>query len=529
MKTGKNNNPSRLDNIAKNMKFALLCQFLVMLVSFFSRRIFVDILGKEYLGLNSVFGDVLNLLSLAELGFADAMLYSLYKPVATNDTEKVKSLMGLFRKVYVFVGIFILTAGSLISPVSPFFVTEMKTPVDNIWFIFLLNVINTGVSYFFIYRATLLFADQKKYVEVIITTTVRTLAAGVQIAVLMLYGDYILYLAVSILATLALNVWITLQTNRMYPYLREKKVAPLLKEDVLVIRRNVFAMLLHKVGGVIIFFTDTIIMAKFVNVAAVGIYSNYMVIRMGLLGVIHPLFNSITGTMGNLNATETEERKRAAFENVMFFSAWLFGCICVTLAVLFNPFIVLWMDSETMAFGNMIVLLIVVNLYLYCMRLPVGSARNTMGLFHIDKYKVIPESVLNLALSVWWAKLWGIPGVLWGTIASTLLVPFWVEPWVVYRWGFKKSCLGFFVRYTAYFLVTALAYLACSYLCRFTHGGVLGLFEKLLVCIAACNLIYFLAYNRLREFRYLLETVRDQAGKLPGLRGRKNDNVSEEK
>ncbi len=156
------NNSSRLDNIAKNMKFALLCQFLVMLVSFFSRRNFVDILGKEYLGLNSVFGDVLNLLSLAELGFADAMLYSLYKPVATNDTEKVKSLMRLFRKVYVFVGIFILTAGSLISPVSPFFVTEMKTPVDNIWFIFLLNVINTGVSYFFIYRATLLFADQKK-------------------------------------------------------------------------------------------------------------------------------------------------------------------------------------------------------------------------------------------------------------------------------------------------------------------------------------------------------------------------------
>ncbi|MBQ9357919.1 MAG: hypothetical protein IJT95_00035, partial [Abditibacteriota bacterium] len=445
---------------------------------------------------------------------------SLYKPVATGDTEKVKSLMKLFQKAYVIVGIFILAAGSLISPFSPFFVTEMKTPVDNIWFIFLLNVINTGVSYFFIYRASLLFADQKKYVEIIITTTVRILSAGAQIAVLKLYGDYILYLATSIVATLAINIWITLQTNKMYPYLREKKVSPLPGEDISLIKRNVYAMLLHKVGGVIIFFTDTIIMAKFVNVAAVGIYSNYYVIRQGIQSVIHPLFNSITGSMGNLNATETTERKTAAFENVMFFSAWLFGCICVALAVLYNPFITLWMDSENMCFGTPIVLLIVVNLYLYCMRIPIGSARNTMGLFHIDKYKVIPESVINLALSVWWAKLWGIPGVLWGTIASTLLVPFWVEPWVVYRWGFKKSSLGFFFRYTVYFLIAALAYYICSYLCRFTHGGVAGLFEKLVICIVATNILFFAAYHRLKEFGYLLETVRDQGQKAFGRLGR---------
>ncbi|MBO4547774.1 MAG: hypothetical protein J5758_01010, partial [Abditibacteriota bacterium] len=503
-----------------------------MAVSFFSRRIFADVLGVEYLGLNSMFGDTLNLLSLAELGIANSMLFSLYRPVALGDTEKVRVLMNAFRKIYLGVGVFILAAGAALCPVSKLLVTEMDTPVDHIWLIFLMNVVNTGVSYFFIYRATLLFADQKKYVETLITTAVRIISGGVQIASLILWGNYFVYLGISILATMAINIWITVQTNRMYPYLRKGKAQPLDPADKGLLKRNVFANALHKVGGVVVFYTDTLIMGKMVSVAAAGIYSNYMVIRIGLLGVIHPVFHSITATMGHLNATETAEHRRWAFENLIFFSAWLFGCICVTLAVLYNPFILLWMGSRDFAFPEGVVLLIVVNLYLYCMRLPIGSARETFrsekdkeerSLFQIDKYKVIPESALNLVLSVWWTGLWGIPGILWGTVVSTLLVPFWVEPWVIYRWGFNRSCAGFMFRYTVYFAVTCCAYLLCRYLCGFTHGGAAGLFEKLAICIAATNAVYLIAYHRLKEFDYLKQTAAGQLSRLAGRFGRRKN------
>lgn len=523
-----NTGATRLDKMTKNMFFAFTCQLLVMAVSFFSRRIFADVLGVEYLGINSMFGDTLNLLSLAELGIANSMLFSLYRPVAHGDTEKVRVLMNAFRKIYLGVGIFILAAGAALCPFSKYLVTEMETPVDHIWLIFLMNVVNTGVSYFFIYRATLLFADQKKFVETLITTAVRIISGIVQIGALILFGNYFLYLGISILATVAINLWITVQTNRMYPYLRKGKAQPLPAEDKDLLKRNVFANALHKVGGVVVFYTDTLIMGKLVSVAAAGIYSNYMVIRIGLLGVIHPVFHSITATMGHLNATESAEHRRWAFENLIFFSAWLFGCICVTLAVLYNPFILLWMGSREFTFPESVVLLIVVNLYLYCMRLPIGSARETFrsekdteerSLFQIDKYKVIPESILNLVISIWWTRLWGIAGILWGTVVSTLLVPFWVEPWVIYRWGFKRSCAGFMFRYMLYFAVTCCAYLLCSFLCAHTHGGVIGLFEKLAVCIAVTNLVYLAVYHRLQEFDYLKHTAAGQLAKIAGRLG----------
>ena len=231
---------ARIDQVAKNAKFALLSQMLLVIANFVVRRVFLMTLGEEYLGLSGLFTDILSMLSMAELGFGTSIVFSLYKPLAQKDTEKIKSLMKLFRLAYRCVGLFILTAGCALTPFLDFFVKEMpeEIPEAQIQVIYLLNVLNSGLSYFFIYKASLLFADQKKYVETIITAVAKLAAAGLQVGVLLLTVNYFLYLGIMIVATLGQNVMVSLQTNRMYPYLKEKMVRRLEQEDTRVLKKK---------------------------------------------------------------------------------------------------------------------------------------------------------------------------------------------------------------------------------------------------------------------------------------------------
>lgn len=497
---------SRTDNIAKNAKFAILSQAVLILTNFAVRRIFVMTLGEEYLGLNGLFTDILSMLSLAELGFGTAIVYSLYKPLAEGDKEKIKALMRLFGRAYRLVGCFVLTAGLALTPFLSFFVKEMPDGIPHVEWIYALNVVNSGASYFFIYKSSLLFADQKKYVEMLINVAVKTLAAALQIAALLVTKNYFLYLGIMIAATFGQNLLISMQVSRMYPYLKEKKTEMLPAEDRDVIRKNVGAMVFHKLGYVAVFSTDSILMAKFVSVAIVGLYSNYMLIRKALINVIDLFFVSLAASMGNLNACETDEKKYEAYSHVYFLSAWLFGFMSVCLYYLFNPFIILWLGEEYLLSSGTVGI-IVLNFYMYCMRMPVNNTKEAMGLFWNDRYKPLAEVAVNLAASVFLAQRFGIDGVLWGTLISTITVPFLVEPYVLYRYGLHRKVRIYYLKYIGYLTVTLAAALLTGAACGIAGGDWQGFLLKMLFCTVIPNLVYFTAYGRTADFRYVWATA----------------------
>lgn len=506
---------ARIDQVAKNAKFALFSQMLLVLANFVVRRVFLMSLGEEYLGLSGLFTDILSMLSLAELGFGTSVVFSLYKPLAEQDTEKVKSLMRVFRLAYRCVGIFILTAGCALTPFLDFFVREMPKgiPKAQIQAIYLLNVLNSGLSYFFIYKASLLFADQKKYVETIIAAAAKLAAAALQVGALLLTGNYFLYLGIMIAATLGQNVMVSVQTNRMYPYLKEKAVRRLDRTDVEVLKKNVSANVLHKVGYLAVFSTDSILMAKLVSVSIVGIYSNYMLVRKALQNVIDLLFVSISASMGNVNASESMEKKYEVYSHIYFFSAWLFGFICICLLVLYNPFIALWLGEEYLLPSNT-VFLIVLNFYVYCMRMPVGNTKEAMGLFWNDRYKPIAEMLVNLGASILLGRRTGIQGILLGTLISTITVPFWVEPYILYKYGLKKKLSGYYKHYFGYLAVTAGGWAATAAACSLIPSGFVGFLAKMLLCAVVPNLIYVLVYFRTKEFGYFQEVGMRMADRL---------------
>lgn len=330
-----------------------------------------------------------------------------------------------------------------LTPFLSFFMKEIPKDIPHIPLIYVLNLVNASISYFFSYKSTLLFVHQQKYVETAIRAAVSLAAVGAQIGVLLLTRNYLYYLFHAIAATVVQNAAVSLQADRLYPYLREKDIRPLPEEALGEIRRNVRAMLLHRIGAVAVFNTDNLLISKFAGVASAGLYSNYTMIRGFLNILVSALFDAITPALGNLTATEPEESKRTAFRRLSFFSAWLFGWMSICLFCLYDPFIDLWL-GEGYLLSKPAVLLIAVNFYVNGMRTPVNNTKSVLGLFWDDRYKSIVEAACNLAVSVLLARRWGVAGIMAGTLVSTLAFPFWCEPLVLYRRGAARARRGVF-------------------------------------------------------------------------------------
>ena len=496
----------RAAHIEKNLKFAMAGELLLAVLKFLSRRVFVLLLGREYLGLNGLFTAVLSMLSLAELGFSASITYSLYRPVAQGDTETIKSLVRLYRRVYRTVGMVVLAVGLSLTPFLSFFVKKMPEDIPYIPLIYVLNLANASISYFFAYKSTLLFVHQKKYVETAIRAAVSLGATVAQIGVLLLTRNYLYYLFLAIGATIVQNTAVSIQADRLYPYLREKNVRPLPPEILGEIRRNVRAILLHRIGAVAVFNTDNLLISKFVGVATAGLYSNYVMIRSFLNIMVGALFDVITPALGNLAATETMEGKQAAFRRLAFFSAWLFGWMSICLFCLYDPFIDLWL-GEGYLLPTPAVLLIVVNFYVTSMRTPVINTKSVLGLFWDDRYKSIVEAAFNLVVSVLLVRRWGVEGIMAGTLISTLAFPFWCEPLVLYSRGLHMPVGEYFKEYCVRLVVTVSAGALTWLLCGRTRSGFVGFLEKGFLCAAVPNLVFLAAYWRMEEFLFLKGVV----------------------
>ncbi len=499
----------RTEHIAKNLKFVAASELTLAVLKFVFRRVFVLLLGKEYLGLNGLFTDILSVLSLAELGFGTAVTYSLYRPAATGDTELIKSLMALYRRAYWIIGLIVLAAGLSLTPFLGFFIKEMPKGIPGLSLIYVLNVLNASASYVFAYKSTLLFVHQKKYVDSLIRTAVTAGATAAQIGILLVTGNYIYYVLTAIGATLLQNTVISVQTDRLYPYLREKNIQPLPEGVRCDIRRNVGAMILHRIGAAVVFSTDNILISKFAGIVAAGLYSNYTMIRGFLNVMINALFNAIAPALGNLNATEPLESKRTAFCRLNFFSAWLFGWMSICLLWLYDPFISIWLGGGYLL-PRPVVLLIVVNFYLNSMRIPVANTKSVMGLFWDERYKSILEPPLNLILSIILAQRWGIFGILAGTLISTMALPFWIEPLGLYRHGLKLPPGRYFLCCLKYLFITAAAAGLTGIACLALGSGIFGFIQKCILCLLIPNGVYLIVYRRTSEFGF----VKEMAGRI---------------
>lgn len=503
---------SRIRNSLKNMKFEFIGQTVTLLISFLSRMVFVRILSSEYLGLYGLFSNILSVLSFAELGVGEAIIYSLYKPLSEQNAPKIKALMKLYKSAYTIIGTIVATLGAVLTPFLPYVVKSMPD-IPSIQIIYLMFVINSAVSYFFSYKRSLIIADQKRYISSYYKYIFFTTLNIMQIGILLTTHNYMLYLGLQVLFTLLENFLVSRKADSMYPYIKTQNTERLDSETKSTIVRNIRAMMYHKIGGIAVYGTDSLVLSKFIGIVAVGLYSNYLLIINALNLFFNMVFQAVTASVGNLGVTQTKEKSYFIFKCLNLVGFWGFGFAAICIINLINPFIEIWLSKEYM-FPTSLVLVIVINFYLTGMRKSVLAFRDALGLYWYDRYKPLFEAGINLVASIILAQKIGISGVFIGTAISTLATCFWVEPYVLYKYGFKSSLTPYFIRYVVYtvilFLGGAVTWLICSLI---KEGTVLAFAVKTVVCLIVPNTIFLIAFYRTSEFKYLFQVLNTEIRK----------------
>lgn len=494
---------SRTFNSLRNVKFALGGQMIGLAVSFLARMVFVRYLSAEHLGLNGLFANILTMLSVAELGIGSAIIFSMYEPLSRGDETRLRSLMGLYRRAYLIIGIVVGVVGASLTPFLPYVVGELPSiPYVNV--IYLLFVANSASAYFFSYKRAFLIADQKRYIATMYRYSFFVVLNMVQIAVLAVTANYVLFLAAQLVFTLAENIVVARRVDRMYPFLRVYPTPPLKHADRVVVTKNLKAMAFHRLGGVVVTGTDSVVMSVFAGVIAVGLYSNYLLITGGLTLVLGVVFSSVTASVGNLGVEGSEAKQLDTFWVVDLAVTWSFGFAAIASLVLFNPFIELWLGSQFL-FDMPVVLAIVAAFYLTGVRTSIWVFKDAKGLFWPDRFRPVVEVAVNLVVSVVLASRYGVIGVLIGTVVSTVIVCLPWEPWVLFKRGFEAPVRLYFRRYVKALVVAGLAGSLSWWISSFVvTGGLLGLMLKAAVCLIIPNLFYWVAYGRGLEFRRLL-------------------------
>lgn len=497
----------RTKKIMINSFIALLQNYLTLILSFICRTVFIHTLGSNYLGVNGLFSDIFNMLSLMELGIGSAITYYLYAPIAENNRSKITQILNLYRKLYNIIGLLILVVGLLIIPLLPYVIKDYYA-IDNIIIIYILMLFNVVGSYFFAYKRALLEADQKSYINSLNLLKVNIIKNVANIFVLIFTYNYYLYLIINIICTLYSNISISRKIDKLYPYILNSvdKIDSLETKKIFSRAR---ALLCHKIGSVVVFGTDNILLSTVASFKFIGVYSNYIMIINMINAPLNQIFNSLTSSIGNISVIEDDKTSKDLFDKVFFVNFWLVSFCSIALFTLINPFIDIWLN-ESFVLPYSIVFVIVLNFYITGIRNSANYFDLARGLFWNTRIKPIIESVLNIILSLIFIHFFGVIGIMIGTTASSILTSLWVEPYVLFKNWFKTSVWNYFLKLIIYTFCTILfgsiTFLFCHYIFFIN-----SLFTFIIKIIAVCiipNLLIILFYRNSSEFKYIFEKIK---------------------
>lgn len=493
---------SRTEYSARNAAVAICSRILAILGGFISRIVFTHALSQEYVGINGLFNDILNVLALSELGVGTAITFALYKPIAEGDVERQKSLMRLYRNFYRGIALIVLSLGLILVPFLDYLFRE-QPQVRYLPLIYLLYLANSVLSYAFVYKRTLIDAHQLNYISVLYQTASWFVQSVLQIAILLFTKNFILYVFVAIVCTVIHNLCVSAKSNKLYPYLRDREVIRLPEEEQKEIFRNIKAMFMHKISTVIVNNTDNLLLSILSGLQSVSCYTNYFLIIGSVRQLLNQMFGGITASVGNLGVKSEPVRIKRIFEAAFFLGQWVFGMATVCLYEVLNPFVELCFGKQYV-FPAQITMVLCLNFYLTGMRQATLVFRDSLGVFWYDRYKSLIEAAINLVVSLILGRNLGTIGVFIGTTVSIVTTSLWVEPYMLYKHKLNCSVKAYFWRYALYGTVTLALWICADLLCRRITGT---LFEtcalRLVCCFGITNLVYLILYHRTKEFRLL--------------------------
>ena len=500
------NKQGRVENSIKNFSFGAITQFCNIFLGLLVRTVFSRCLSKEYLGVNGLFTNVLTMLSLAEMGVGSAIVYNMYKPIANNDYVQIARLMNLYKKAYSIIGCIVGIIGVLLIPVLPFIIKD-NSGIKYLTFIYILYLSNTVVSYFFAYKRSIFSADQRDRVLQIFKLISHVSRTIIQIAILVIFKSFILYIFIQIASTIIENIAVSIYADKCYPFLNEYKNEKLTKEERKPIFDNIKSLFVYKVGSTALDGTDNIIISSFVSVVSVGLLSNYTLITGSVQTLLNQITHALTSSVGNFIAKEKEERHEELLNKITFLSFVLYGLFFVGGIAVLSPFIALWAGKDYVLNVGLVFVLCL-NIYIYGMMNSIWTFRTTMGLFTYGKWRPLISAVINLVISIWWAKEFGILGVLLGTTFTRAVTNVWYDPLIVYKHGLKKKPYKYYFKWALYLLVCVVDVLiifALKKLVGFT--GILAILFYGVAAVLLFAISVVVLFGRTAEYKYFINII----------------------
>ena len=474
-----------------NTMVSLVNRLVVTLLPFLIRTIMIQTIGIKYLGLDSLFSAILNMLSLSELGFSSAVVYMMYKPVADEDDEKMRALLTFYKKVYRIVGFVILGLGLALLPFLDWFIVKGTTyPSDvNVLIVYLVFLFNTSISYLlFAYKSSILVATMRNDIDSFIDMIRSVLSHGLQIAVLLLFKQYYLYILILPIVTISNNITRKIIIDKRFPQF--KGTAVLSKKETYDIMTRVAALIGNKIGGVVFTSVDFLVISKYLGLVVLAQYTNYYTIMAAVYGVASAIYTSFQSVIGNTLVCKSKDENYLLFKDLFLINA-IFSCVCTCCFItLYQPFIRIWL-GESNVLPLIIPMLLALYFFVKSTRRICFVFKEAAGMWKEDFLKPYVSVTLNFTVNIILVQIIGLPGVIISSILALVLVEIPWETHVFFKNFFYRSPLSYYKNILLSILICVVAVAVSSYLCSLMPEGMLGIAIRLIITIAICVAIYF--------------------------------------
>jgi O-antigen/teichoic acid export membrane protein len=493
MVSGKIMKNERAKNAKRNIIWGTISKIVMLLIPFIVRTIMLKTLGEQYLGLNSLFISILQVLSLTDLGFSSAIVYNMYKPIVEDDGALICALLNLYRKFYRIVGSVIGVIGLCLLPFLDKLISGGYPREINIYVLYLISLAGTVVSYFmFAYKTALLTAHQRNDVNSNITTVSYILLYIGEIIVLLTTRNYYVYIFLSVISAAIQNILTGIITKRMYPQYVCKGLLP--KKNILELKKQVGALIGHKVGYVVLNSTDNIVISAFIGLSTVAMYGNYYYIYSAVGGFLNIAYYAILAGIGSSMVQENVETNHKQFKLFTLINQWVISWCAVCLISLYQPFMKIWVGEKLM-FPMSTVILLVFYFYLGYARRIVNNYKEAGGIWLADVAKPYAEAGVNLITNIVLVQFIGINGVILSSIIAMGLVALPWETHVLFKSYFIKGEKMYYVMIAKSTIIAIITCASTYMICSFVPNiGIVWFLAKFAICIIVPNIIMVIFY-----------------------------------
>ncbi len=503
---------NRTKNSVLNLIIGFGGQIITTIPSFIVRTVFISVLGKEYLGINGLFSNILSMLSLTELGIDTAINFKLYKPLAEHDEKRVRLLMKFYRDAYRVVGVVIFLIGVLLIPILPNLIKDYDSLDSlgiNATLIYILYLLQSVSSYlFFAYRSAIVKADQKQYRLDIVAFFVNLTRCAAEIVILLLTHSFVLYTASILVFLILQNLVNAIIAKHFYPYAFKRESERVSNKELCDVFKDLGAVFINKVNNVVLKSTDNIILSSFIGLAIVGLYSNYLLFYTTIATFLNKVYNAIKASAGNLFAIEDTKTKYSFFENMNYISALIFGTASIGIAVMADEVVNTWLGPQYVI-PQPFSLLMGIEIFFLGLKLHLGQIRNIAGAFRQMWFRPIISIFINLGVSIILVNKLGICGVLIGTISADLLTNFLIDPGIIHKHVFKnyRSVSNYYITNTKYILILILIGIVDAFLCSKIVVGYswISVFVHIFICGCSVPLAFLLVFKNRHETKYVID------------------------